>query len=119
MNTIQKIHRENMKTDLPEFGVGDTLQVDMRIVEGGKERVQAFTGVVIARRGQGIAESVTLRRVSYGQGLERVIPLHSPRLAGITVVRHGSVRRAKLYYLRDMVGKSARVKEQQKHHPVQ
>ncbi len=113
MNTIEKIHREKMKTDLPEFAVGDTIQVDMRIIEGGKERIQAFSGVVIARRGQGIAQSVTLRRVSYGQGVERVIPLHSPRLAGIKVLRRGSVRRAKLYYLRDMVGKSARVKELQ------
>ncbi|NLF16510.1 MAG: 50S ribosomal protein L19 [Lentisphaerae bacterium] len=113
MNKIQKIHRENMKSEIPEFAIGDTVQVDMRIVEGGKERVQAFTGTVIGRHGEGIAESVTLRRVSFGQGLERVIPLHSPRLAGLTVVRHGSVRRAKLYYLRDMVGKSARVKERQ------
>jgi large subunit ribosomal protein L19 len=112
MNKIQKIHRENMKTDVPDFNIGDTLQVDVRIVEGGKERIQAFTGTVIARNGQGIAQSVTLRRVSYGQGLERVIPLHSPRIASFTVVRHGSVRRAKLYYLRDLVGKSARVKEQ-------
>jgi large subunit ribosomal protein L19 len=113
MNTIERVHREHMKTDLPEFSVGDTVQVDVRIIEGGKERLQGFTGVVIARRGQGIAESVTLRRVSYGQGVERVFPLHSPRLAGLAVVRRGSVRRAKLYYLRDMVGKSARVKEQQ------
>jgi len=113
MNMIEKIRREQMKTDLPDFAVGDTVQIDMRIIESGKERIQAFTGVVIGRRGQGIAESVTLRRVSFGQGVERVIPLHSPRLAGLTVVRRGSVRRAKLYYLRDMVGKSARVKELQ------
>jgi len=113
MNKIEKIHRENMKTDIPEFAIGDTVQVDVRIIEGGKERIQAFTGTVIARNGQGIAQSVTLRRVSFGQGVERVIPLHSPRLAGLTVVRRGSVRRAKLYYLRDMVGKSARVKDRQ------
>ena len=113
MNKIEKMHRENMKTDIPEFGIGDTLQVDVRILEGGKERIQVFSGTVIARRGQGIAQSVTLRRVSYGQGLERVIPLHSPRIAGMSVLRRGSVRRAKLYYLRDMIGKSARVKEQQ------
>ena len=113
MNKIEKIHRENMKTDIPEFAIGDTVQIDVRIIEGGKERIQAFTGTVIARNGQGIAQSVTLRRVSFGQGVERVIPLHSPRLAGLTVVRRGSVRRAKLYYLRDMVGKSARVKDRQ------
>lgn len=113
MNKMQKIHRENMKTDVPEFGIGDTVQVDVRIIEGGKERIQAFTGTVIARNGEGIAQSVTLRRVSFGQGVERVIPLHSPRLAALTVVRRGSVRRAKLYYLRDMVGKSARVKDRQ------
>lgn len=113
MNKLQKIHRENMKTDVPEFGIGDTVQIDVRIIEGGKERIQAFTGTVIARNGEGIAQSVTLRRVSFGQGVERVIPLHSPRLAGLTVVRRGSVRRAKLYYLRDMVGKSARVKDRQ------
>jgi large subunit ribosomal protein L19 len=113
MNKIQRIHRENMKADVPEFNVGDTLQVDVRIIEGGKERVQAFTGTVIARRGQGIAQSVTLRRVSYGQGLERVFPLHSPRIAGFSVVRHGNVRRAKLHYLRDLVGKSARVKDKE------
>ncbi len=113
MNKMQKIHRENMKTDVPEFGIGDTVQIDVRIIEGGKERIQAFTGTVIARNGEGIAQSVTLRRVSFGQGVERVIPLHSPRLAGLTVVRRGSVRRAKLYYLRDMVGKSARVKDRQ------
>jgi len=113
MNKIEKIHRENMKTDIPEFAIGDTVQVDVRIIEGGKERIQAFTGTVIARNGQGIAQSVTLRRVSFGQGVERVIPLHSPRLAGLTVVRRDSVRRAKLYYLRDMVGKSARVKDRQ------
>lgn len=113
MNKIQKIHRENMKSEIPSFAIGDTVQIDVRIVEGGKERIQAFTGTVIARNGQGIAQSVTLRRVSFGQGLERVIPLHSPRLAGLTVIRRGSVRRAKLYYLRDMVGKAARVKEMQ------
>jgi len=111
MNKLQKIHCENMKDDIPEFGIGDNLQVDVRITEGGKERIQAFTGTVIARGGTGIAQSVTLRRVAYGQGVERVIRLHSPRVAALKVVRHGSVRRSKLYYLRDMVGKAARVKE--------
>jgi large subunit ribosomal protein L19 len=111
MNKLEKIHRENMKTDLPEFGIGDDVIVNVKIVEGGKERIQAFRGTVIARNGAGIAQSVTLRRVSYGQGVERVIPLHSPRLASMEVVRRGQVRRAKLYYLRDQIGKAARVKE--------
>jgi large subunit ribosomal protein L19 len=111
MNKLEKIHRENMKTDLPEFNIGDDLVVNVKIVEGGKERIQAFRGTVIARNGAGIAQTVTLRRISYGQGVERVIPLHSPRVAGMEVVRHGRVRRAKLYYLRNQVGKAARVKE--------
>ena len=111
MNKVEKITRENMKTDLPTFQIGDDLVVDVKIVEGGKERIQAFRGTVIARNGIGIAQTVTLRRISYGQGVERVLPLHSPRVADITVVREGRVRRAKLYYIRDQVGKAARVKE--------
>lgn len=111
MNKLEKIHRENMKTDLPEFNIGDDLSVELKIVEGGKERVQTFRGTVIARNGAGIAQTVTLRRVAYGQGVERVLPLHSPRIAKIQIVRRGRVRRAKLYYLRDQVGKAARVKE--------
>jgi len=111
MNKLQAIHNENIKADLPEFAIGDSLRADVRIIEGGKERIQAFEGTVIARNGTGIAETITLRRVAYGQGVERVLPLHSPRLAGIEVVRAGRVRRAKLYYLRDQVGKAARVKE--------
>jgi large subunit ribosomal protein L19 len=111
MNAIQKIHRENLKTDIPEFNVGDTVRANVRIIEGGKERIQTLTGTVIARNGGGIAESVTIRRVSYGQGLEHVLPLHSPRVAGFEVVRRGSVRRAKLYYIRDRQGKSARIRE--------
>ncbi|MBT3378314.1 MAG: 50S ribosomal protein L19 [Lentisphaerae bacterium] len=111
MNKLQAIRNENLKADLPEFAIGDNLRAEVRIVEGGKERVQAFTGTVIARSGSGVAESVTLRRVSYGQGVERILPLHSPTLAGIEVVRKGRVRRSKLYYLRDQVGKAARVRE--------
>jgi len=111
MNAVQKIHRENLKSDVPEFAVGDTVRVDVRITEGGKERLQAFTGTVTARDGGGISESFTVRRVSYGQGVERVFPLHSPRLAKLEVVRRGRVRRAKLHYLRDLVGKAARVRE--------
>ena len=110
MNTIQKIRQENMKTDVPDLQVGDTVQVDVIIREGDKDRIQAFTGTIIAKNGTGISQSVTLRRVTAGQGVERVIPIHSPRIAGFKVVRRGLVRRAKLYYLRDQVGKAARVK---------
>lgn len=113
MNTIQKLHAENLKTDIPDFAVGDTLRVEVRIMEGGKERLQAFTGTVIARRGGGISESFVLRRVAFGQGVERLFPLHSPRLASLQVTRRGRVRRAKLYYVRDQVGKAARIKELQ------
>ncbi len=111
MSLIEELRRENLKTDIPEFAVGDTITVDVRIIEGGKERIQAFTGTVIARSGGGIAETFTLRRVTHGQGVERIMPLHSPRIAKITRVRQGVVRRAKLYYLRDQVGNAARVKE--------
>ncbi len=111
MNKLEAIHRENMKTDLPPFSIGDNLQVDVKIVEGGKERIQVFVGTVIGCHGKGISRSVTLRRVAYGQGVERVIPLHSPRIAGIKVTRRGRARRSKLYYLRNQVGKAARVKE--------
>ncbi|MDQ0289161.1 50S ribosomal protein L19 [Oligosphaera ethanolica] len=110
-SVIEELRQENLKPSLPEFGIGDTIQVDVRIIEGGKERIQAFTGTVIARNGGGISESVTLRRVSHGQGVERVIPLHSPRIASFKRIRQGSVRRAKLYYLRDQVGNAATVKE--------
>lgn len=111
MNAVQKIHRENLKADMPEFTVGDTVRANVRIIEGGKERIQTLTGTVIARNGSGVAESVTIRRVSYGQGLEHVLPLHSPRVAGIEVVRRGKVRRSKLYYVRERQGKSARIRE--------
>ncbi|NLF93148.1 MAG: 50S ribosomal protein L19 [Oligosphaeraceae bacterium] len=110
MNTIEKIRQENLKTDVLPMNVGDTVQVNVKIVEGGKERIQAFTGTIIAKNGTGISQTVTLRRVVSGQGVERVIPLHSPRIAGFKMVREGRVRRAKLYYLRDQVGKAARVK---------
>jgi len=109
---IQKIRHENLRTDLPDFNVGDTVRVEFRIVEGGKERVQAFTGTVIARKGGGADETFTVRRVSHGIGVERVFPLHSPRVVKIEVTRRGRVRRAKLYYLRDRVGKAARVRQQ-------
>ncbi len=115
VSLIEELRRENLKADIPNFGVGDTIQVDVRIIEGGKERIQAFTGTVIGRNGGGISETVTVRRISHGQGVERILPLHSPRVAKITVVRQGLVRRAKLYYLRDAVGNAARVKEKRLH----
>ena len=108
---VQKISRENLKKDLPSFAIGDTVRVDVLIVEGGKERTQAFSGTVIGRNGGGVAETITVRRVSYGQGVERVFPLNSPRIAKIEVLRRGRVRRAKLYYLRNQIGKAARVDE--------
>ena len=111
MNVVQKIHNETIKSDIPAFGVGDTLKVDVLIIEGGKERIQSFTGTVIARNGEGVSESVTLRRVAFGQGVERVLPLNSPRVKSLEVMRRGKVRRSKLYYLREQQGKAARIKE--------
>ncbi len=107
---VDKINKEQMKDDVPEFGVGDAVRVHVKIVEGGKERIQVFAGTVISRRGGGSNESFTVRRVSYGVGVERVFPLHSPRVTKIEVENRGDVRRAKLYYLRERVGKAARVK---------
>lgn len=99
------------KTDLPEIRPGDTLKASLKVREGGKERIQVFEGLVIAIKNGGIAETITLRKVASGVGVERTIPLHSPNLAKIEILRHGKVRRAKLYYLRDKVGKDARIKE--------
>lgn len=111
MNVLDKIKKEQCKEEVAEFAVGDTVKVHVKIVEGDTERIQVFTGTVIARKGTGIQETFTVRRVSYGQGVERVFPLHSPRIDKIVVDRKGKVRRAKLYYLRDKIGKAARVKE--------
>ncbi len=108
---IKAIDAENMKTDLPAFNVGDTVKVGYKIIEGGKERIQNFEGIVIARKNGGIQETFTVRHISYGVGVEKTYPLHSPKIASITVVRKGKVRRAKLYYLRDLTGKAAKVKE--------
>lgn len=108
---IAAIEAENMKTEVPEFEVGDTVSVGVRIVEGNKERVQPFIGVVIARSGGGMNENFTVRRIVNNEGVERVFPLHSPRIANVEVQRHGKTRRAKLYYLRDRVGKSRRLRE--------
>lgn len=111
MNKVEKLHRANTRADLPEFGVGDTLRVHMAIVEAGKERLQPLQGTVIARSGGGVSERIILRRVSYGFGLELTIPLSSPRVSKIDVIRRGDVSRNKLYYLRDRQGKAARIKE--------
>lgn len=108
---IEELERDYLKKDIPPFRVGDTINVHTRIVEGEKERVQIFTGTVIARRGGGLAETFALYRVSYGTGMERVFSLHSPRIAKIEVARMGKVRRGKLYYLRGTSGKASKVKE--------
>ena len=111
MNIVDKIRKEQVKTDVVDFSIGDSVKVYVKIIEGDTERQQLFAGVVIARRGTGVEETFTVRRVTAGMGVERVFPLHSPRIAKIEVVRKGSVRRAKLYYLRGKVGKAAKVKE--------
>ena len=108
---IRSLEREQLRTDIPKFNVGDTVRVFVKVVEGSRERLQAFEGAVIARRNGGIRETFTVRRVSYGIGVERTFPLHSPRVDRIEVVRHGKVRRAKLYYLRERSGKAAKIKE--------
>ena len=108
---IRSIEAKQLRTDIPAIAVGDTVKVMVKVVEGKTERLQAFEGVVIAKRNGGIRETFTVRRVSYGIGVERTCPVHSPRLGSITIIRHGKVRRAKLYYLRDRVGKRAKVKE--------
>jgi len=108
---IDIIEQEQLRNDIPDFGPGDSVKVHVKVVEGGRERVQVFEGIVLSRRGSGTRETFTVRKVSAGIGVERTFPLHSPRIAKIEVVRHGRVRRAKLYYLRERVGKRARVKE--------
>lgn len=113
MNIIKTLEQEQLRKDLPEFSPGDTVRVFVKVVEGSRERLQAFEGTVIQRNGGGISETFTVRRVSYGVGVERTFPLHSPRIDHIEVVRKGKVRRAKLYYLRDRVGKAAKIREKQ------
>ncbi len=110
-NIIEELESQQLKSELPEFAPGDTVEVQVRVKEGNRERLQAFEGVVIAKRNRGLNSSFTLRKVSYGEGVERVFQTHSPLIAKITVKRRGAVRRAKLYYLRDRTGKSARIKE--------
>lgn len=111
MNIIQALEQEQLRSDIPEFRPGDTVRVHAKIVEGTRERIQMFEGVVIARQGSGVREMFTVRRISYGVGVERTFLVHSPRIDKIDVVRRGVVRRAKLYYLRNLTGKAARIKE--------
>lgn len=111
MDYIKAIEQQQMKSDIPAFRVGDNIKVHYRIVEGNRERIQVFQGDVIARSGEGFKETFTVRKVSFSVGVERTFPIHSPKIDKIEVVRQGDVKRAKLYYLRDKVGKSAKIKE--------
>jgi large subunit ribosomal protein L19 len=111
MNIIKMLEQEQLRTDIPTFRPGDTVKVNVKVVEGNRERIQAFEGVVIDRKSGGVRETFTVRRVSYGVGVERTFPVHSPRIEKIEVLRRGIVRRAKLYYLRSLTGKAARIKE--------
>ena len=111
MNILQAITQEQLRKDIPSFRPGDTLKVHVKVIEGTRERVQLFEGVVIKRRGGGIGETFTVRKISYGVGVERTVPVNSPKIEKIEVARRGKVRRAKLYYLRDLRGKAARIKE--------
>jgi large subunit ribosomal protein L19 len=111
---IESVTEEQLKSDFPEFSVGDTLDVHVRIIEGDKERVQVYQGVLIAMKGRGVNTTITVRRIVANEGVERIFPLHSPRLAKIEVVRRGDARRAKLYFLRDRVGKSRRLRDRRR-----
>jgi len=111
---LREIDNQQLRKDLPEFKIGDTIRVFSRIIEGNNERIQRFIGTVIARKGKGASESITLRRVLYGEGVERVFLINSPRIEKIEIERQGHVRRAKLYYLRNLVGKKSRVKEKKR-----
>ena len=112
MDALKLIAQDSVKAEIPQFEVGATIRIAVNIRDGDRERIQVFEGTVIARKGSGISETFTVRRVSYGVGVERVFPLHSPNVKGIKIVRKGRVRRAKLYFLRDRGGKAAKVKEQ-------
>ncbi len=123
MNVIEKLEQEQIaqlsaERPIPEFGPGDTVRVSVKVVEGSRQRVQAFEGVCIARRNRGINSAFTVRKISYGEGVERVFPLYSPQIAEIAVVRRGRVRRAKLYYLRGRTGKAARIAERRDERPA-
>ncbi|QHS22227.1 50S ribosomal protein L19 [Virgibacillus sp. MSP4-1] len=110
-NIIEQVTKDQLRTDRPDFRPGDTVKVHVKVVEGNRERIQVFEGVVLKRRGGGISETFTVRKISYGVGIERTFPVHSPRIDKIEVSRRGKVRRAKLYYLRGLRGKAARIKE--------
>ncbi len=111
MNIIEILEKEQLRDNIPKFAPGDTVKVHAKIIEGTRERIQIFEGVVISRHGSGVREMFTVRRISYGVGVERMFPVHSPRIDKIEVVRRGKVRRAKLYYLRKLTGKAAKIKE--------
>ena len=111
MDIINSIEKEGLREDVPQFSIGDTVRVFFKVIEGNKERVQAYEGIVIARKHGGLRETFTVRRISSGIGVERIFPLHSPKIAKVEVIRKGRVRRAKLYYLKGRTGKSAKIKE--------
>ncbi|MEE8479059.1 MAG: 50S ribosomal protein L19 [Candidatus Neomarinimicrobiota bacterium] len=111
MNKLHEVTKDLLKKNIPDFNPGDTISMDIRVVEGDKERIQRFQGVVIARKHGGIEETITVRKISNGVGVERIFPLHSPMIASIKVIRQGKVRRAKLHYLRNLTGKAARIRE--------
>ncbi len=111
MDVLKVVETEQLKTDIPRFNAGDTVKVHVKVVEGTRERIQVFEGAILKRQGTGLRETFTVRRVSYGVAVERTFPLHSPKIEKIEVIRKGKVRRAKLYYLRDRIGKSAKIKE--------
>ena len=111
MDALKLIAQDSLKKEVPQIEIGDTIKVDVNIREGQRERIQVFDGTVIAKKGSGISETFTVRRVSYGVGVERVFPIHSPNVKGVKLIRKGHVRRAKLYYLRDRVGKAAKLRE--------
>jgi large subunit ribosomal protein L19 len=111
MNQVRSFEQEQMRSDIPDFRPGDTVRVHVKVVEGERQRIQVFEGIVIRRRGKGLSETFTVRRVSYGVGVERTFPLHSPRVDRIELVRQGRVRRARLYYLRNLRGKAARIRD--------
>ncbi len=117
-NIIEELQKSQLR-DIPSFRVGDTLKISLKIVEGTRERIQAFTGTLIARKGKGSTETITLRRISFGEGVERILPLHSPRIDKIEVIQRGHVRRAKLYYLRSLFGKKARIQESKRPQDLQ
>jgi large subunit ribosomal protein L19 len=114
VDLIRQIESEQLKSDLPDFSPGDSVRVHVKVVEGARERTQVFEGVVIKRQGGGLRETFTVRRVTYGVGVERTFPIHSPKIERLEIVRYGDVRRAKLYYLRKLTGKAARIKEMRK-----